>query len=90
MLYIAGKTIPQVSATQLTKDLIKEKGILGLYQGIGATMVRDVFFSIIYFPLFATLNDMGPRKDDGSGEYQHNIYFFNLNINISNLYNFIE
>lgn len=48
-------------------DLLKKHGILGLYKGIGATMARDVTFSVIYFPLFATLNDLGPRKSDGSG-----------------------
>ncbi|XP_037923659.1 mitochondrial glutamate carrier 1-like [Hermetia illucens] len=64
----AGKTVPKTSATQLTIQLLKEKGILGLYKGIGATMLRDVSFSIVYFPLFATLNDLGPRKSDGSGE----------------------
>lgn len=31
-------------------------------------MFRDVSFSIVYFPLFATLNSFGPRKNDGSGE----------------------
>lgn len=34
----------------------------------GATALRDVSFSIVYFPLFATLNSLGPRKHDGSGE----------------------
>lgn len=48
-------------------QLIKQHGILGLYKGIGATMARDVTFSMIYFPLFATLNDLGPRKYEGSG-----------------------
>lgn len=63
-----GKTIPKTSATQLALQLFREKGILGLYKGIGATMLRDVTFSVIYFPLFATLNAMGPRRNDGSGE----------------------
>lgn len=63
-----GKIIPKTSATQIALGLFKEKGILGLYKGIGATMLRDVSFSIVYFPLFATLNDLGPRKSDGSGE----------------------
>lgn len=31
-------------------------------------MLRDVSFSVVYFPLFATLNNLGPRKADGSGE----------------------
>lgn len=48
--------------------LFRQHGILGLYKGTGATMLRDVSFSVIYFPLFATLNDLGPRKSDGSGE----------------------
>lgn len=63
-----GKTIPKVSATQLTIQLFREKGIIGLYKGLGATMLRDVSFSIIYFPLFATFNSYGPRRNDGSGE----------------------
>lgn len=64
----AGKTIPKTSATKIALDLIKTKGITGLYKGTGATMLRDVSFSVIYFPLFATLNDLGPRKTDGTGE----------------------
>lgn len=64
----AGRTIPKTSATKIALDLFKSKGITGLYKGIGATMLRDVSFSIVYFPLFATLNDIGPRKKDSSGE----------------------
>lgn len=63
----AGKKFKKITATQLTMQLLKKHGILGLYKGIGATMARDVTFSVIYFPLFATLNDLGPRKKDGSG-----------------------
>lgn len=63
-----GKTIPKVSATSIAMELIRTKGITGLYKGTGATMLRDVSFSIVYFPLFATLNSLGPRRDDGSNE----------------------
>ena len=42
--------------------------LLLLLQGTGATMLRDVSFSVCYFPLFANLNSMGPRKAPGSGE----------------------
>lgn len=31
-------------------------------------MLRDVSFSICYFPLFANLNSMGPKKHPGSTE----------------------
>uniref|UniRef100_A0A914V1N1 Uncharacterized protein n=2 Tax=Plectus sambesii TaxID=2011161 RepID=A0A914V1N1_9BILA len=58
----------KLTATQLTINLLKEKGIFGLYRGIGATMARDVTFSVIYFPLFAKLDNLGPRKSDGSGD----------------------
>lgn len=65
---LAGKTIPKTSASQIALTLFREKGISGLYKGITATMMRDVSFSVVYFPLFATLNQYGPRKDDGSGD----------------------
>lgn len=57
-----GRVVPKTSATQIALGLLKEKGILGLYKGIGATMLRDVSFSVVYFPLFARLNQLGPRK----------------------------
>ncbi|XP_006623611.1 mitochondrial glutamate carrier 1-like isoform X1 [Apis dorsata] len=65
----ANKTISKVSALSLTKDLLQKRGILGLYQGTGATALRDVTFSILYFPLFARLNDIGPKRDDGSSVF---------------------
>ncbi|XP_061931667.1 mitochondrial glutamate carrier 1 isoform X1 [Apis cerana] len=65
----AGKTISKISALSLTKDLLQKRGILGLYQGTGATALRDVTFSILYFPLFARLNDIGPKRDDGSSVF---------------------
>jgi len=56
------------TATQLALNLLREKGIAGLYRGLGSTMARDVTFSVIYFPLFAKLDSFGPRKTDGSGD----------------------
>ncbi|TRY77931.1 hypothetical protein TCAL_07726 [Tigriopus californicus] len=62
------KNAPKISALSITKDLLKTKGILGLYKGTGATMLRDVSFSMCYFPLFANLNRLGPKKEPGSNE----------------------
>ncbi|XP_026464641.1 mitochondrial glutamate carrier 1-like [Ctenocephalides felis] len=64
----SGIATPKISATELTFGLIRDKGILGLYKGTGATMLRDVSFSVVYFPLFATLNALGPRKSADSNE----------------------
>ncbi|XP_077066215.1 mitochondrial glutamate carrier 1 isoform X1 [Siphateles boraxobius] len=85
------------TAMQLTRELLKEKGIAGLYKGLGATLLRlgkthanitqsvskntdrmqvcvsllfrDVPFSVIYFPLFANLNNLGKRGGEGPAPF---------------------
>ncbi|XP_077301094.1 mitochondrial glutamate carrier 1-like [Arctopsyche grandis] len=56
------------SAMTIARRLVQKEGIAGLYRGIGATGARDVSFSVVYFPLFATLNDLGPRASSGASE----------------------
>lgn len=68
-LFLEGKTVPKVSATLLARELVASNGLFGLYRGVSATGMRDVTFSIIYFPMFARLNALGPRKKDGSGNH---------------------
>ncbi|GFO42145.1 mitochondrial glutamate carrier protein [Plakobranchus ocellatus] len=53
----------KLSATKITLDLLRTRGIFGLYQGCGATALRDICFSAIYFPLFANLNKLGKRRE---------------------------
>nr|XP_046912740.1 mitochondrial glutamate carrier 1-like [Dermatophagoides farinae] len=55
------------SATRIALNLIRTKGIFGLYRGTAATMVRDVTFSAIYFPMFANLNKLGPKTTSNNG-----------------------
>ncbi|XP_029910345.1 mitochondrial glutamate carrier 1 [Myripristis murdjan] len=57
---------PRASATSITLELLRTRGLAGLYRGAGATLLRDVPFSMIYFPLFANLNALG-RKGTGLG-----------------------
>lgn len=47
-------------ALSVAIDLIKAKGIAGLYKGISATLLRDITFSVVYFPLFAHLSSIRP------------------------------
>ncbi|XP_077787858.1 mitochondrial glutamate carrier 1 isoform X1 [Podarcis muralis] len=54
----------RTTAMQITRDLLRSKGIAGLYKGLGATLLRDVPFSIVYFPLFANLNKLGQTTPD--------------------------
>jgi solute carrier family 25 glutamate transporter 18/22 len=65
--HVSGET-KKISALSITRELFRTKGIFGLYRGLGATMLRDVSFSVVYFPLFANLNKLGPKKFPGSDE----------------------
>lgn len=49
---------PRLTALAITASLLREKGVVGLYRGSLATLLRDVSFSAVYFPLFAHLNAM--------------------------------
>ncbi|CAL8254849.1 unnamed protein product [Gadus morhua 'NCC'] len=52
------------SAMQIARELLHTQGIQGLYRGLGATIMRDVPFSVVYFPLFAHLNRLGKPSLD--------------------------
>ncbi|CAF0754260.1 unnamed protein product, partial [Rotaria sp. Silwood1] len=59
------------NARQLAIQLYREKGILGLYKGVGATFTRDVIFSMMYFPLFAYFNDKGKTPGNNQVPFYH-------------------
>lgn len=51
----------KVSAMKLVRDLVAKDGITSVFRGYGATLIRDVPFSMMYFPFFAYLNSLGYR-----------------------------
>uniref|UniRef100_A0A0N5AFG9 Mitochondrial glutamate carrier 1 n=1 Tax=Syphacia muris TaxID=451379 RepID=A0A0N5AFG9_9BILA len=63
-----GSVSKKLTASALALQLLRQKGIAGLYKGLGSTIARDVTFSVMYFPLFAYFDDLGPRSKDGSGD----------------------
>lgn len=84
LIFVAGQEFKRPTALGLTTHLLKTRGITGLYKGTFATGLRDVTFSVIYFPLFATLNQLGPKRADGSGKNESKMF-----LPISFLMNFV-
>ncbi|CAF0780554.1 unnamed protein product [Adineta ricciae] len=60
-----------LNARQIAMQLYREKGIVGLYKGVGATFTRDVIFSMMYFPLFAYFNDKGKTPESNVVPFYH-------------------
>jgi len=59
----AKKSVGQrASAFILASQLVSTQGVSGLYRGGLSTILRDVSFSIMYFPLFAHLKSLGSHN----------------------------
>lgn len=63
IFYIAGRILPRLTAAQVTRRLLAERGVFGLYRGMSATAARDVGFAMLYFPLYAGLRDIYTLAD---------------------------
>ena len=46
-----------------TMDVVKSLGLRGMYQGSEATLVRDVPFSLLFFPAYSNLKDLFANAD---------------------------
>lgn len=83
----AGRTavhkVNERSALRVALNLVKSKGIFGLYKGVSATMLRDVSFSVVYFPLFAHLSSLGTsmkldRKSQLASDQNNSTFWVNF------------
>ena len=80
----AGRTVQAAgtkpSALKVAVDLLRTNGIAGLYKGISATILRDVSFSVVYFPLFAHLSTLGHQlafKEERKGD-SNSVFWINF------------
>ncbi|XP_074122920.1 mitochondrial glutamate carrier 2 isoform X1 [Sminthopsis crassicaudata] len=69
--YTTDSTPKRPSATIIAWELLRTRGVSGLYRGLGATLLRDIPFSIIYFPFFANLNQLGINEATGKAHFFH-------------------
>ncbi|CAF1430006.1 unnamed protein product [Rotaria magnacalcarata] len=69
----SGVNIEITSAWHHAMETIRQKSFLGLYKGAVATWNRDVFFSVIYFPLFAYLNNRGRSLETDKAPFYHTL-----------------
>uniref|UniRef100_A0A5F9C890 Solute carrier family 25 member 18 n=1 Tax=Oryctolagus cuniculus TaxID=9986 RepID=A0A5F9C890_RABIT len=60
-----------LSATLIAWKLLHTQDLAGLHKDLGTTLLRDVPFSIIYFPLFANLNSLRFSELAGKVSFAH-------------------
>jgi len=62
---VTGSVVDSKSPAQV---VLQRFGFRGFYKGTAATLLRDIPFSMIYFPLFALLNKLSANKDKDGHE----------------------
>ena len=76
LLQAAGKPVP---IPQSAIQIVRELGFLGLYKGAGACLMRDVPFSAIYFPAYASFKEtLRQRSEEKSGQVSKGVTATNL------------
>ncbi|XP_035704777.1 mitochondrial glutamate carrier 2 [Folsomia candida] len=65
-----------MSSRRVLIDLLKKHGFAGLFRGFGATGGRNIFFSVVYFPVFYKINDWSPKNIKESGSLSSSTWAF--------------
>jgi len=61
------QTGPKLGALQATKQIIKTDGVLALYNGLSASLLRQASYSTVRFGAYAVIKEkVQPRNADGS------------------------
>jgi solute carrier family 25 (mitochondrial aspartate/glutamate transporter), member 12/13 len=67
-MQLAGEGAPAGQPRLTAAQTVSELGFRGLYKGIASCWLRDIPFSIVFFPLYAHLNrTFNPRDDSIAG-----------------------
>ena len=63
--------VPGLKTTsfQVAKNIVVGGGVFSLYKGGWPTVMRNIAFAMIYFPLFANLNKLGPQSKYGESVF---------------------
>eukprot|EP01126_Amoeba_proteus_P057871 TRINITY_DN7408_c0_g2_i1.p1 TRINITY_DN7408_c0_g2~~TRINITY_DN7408_c0_g2_i1.p1 ORF type:complete len:437 (+),score=94.79 TRINITY_DN7408_c0_g2_i1:303-1613(+) len=73
-LQVQGEAIKFGAQPKSTLAIVKELGFLGLYKGASACLLRDVPFSAIYFPAYASLKQSFlSNLNEDSSKTQYNL-----------------
>lgn len=68
----------RASAFIIASHLVSSQGVRGLYRGGFSTILRDVSFSILYFPLFAHLKSLGSHNQGNDDVTCHAPFYWSF------------
>ena len=67
------QSLKPLAEQQSTMEVIQNLGIRGAYQGTVSTLIRDIPFSFIIFPLYANLRKAFANSDTGETSFFGNL-----------------
>ncbi len=59
---LSNSKIKAIPARSVLKKVLKNDGFFTLFRGLFVTGGRNIFFSIVYFPVFFAINELHPNN----------------------------